>query len=472
MADLTSNALQENLLTLLSYDDKYAPIIRGSVEPHMFGGLYNEIIVRIYTYIDKEGVPPKDHLPDLLEDKLTGKKKREVHLYEDIIYNVKELSEGINAEYVMGQLENFVRRQSLKLIAIDLAKELQKDTEASLEEADRLISNARIATLKVFEPGTNLANVKDVLRFLDMQIQSFPLGIHELDIRGIGPVPKELLLLIAPSKKGKSWWLIFLGKMALVHNYKVSHVTLEMSEERVTMRYMQTFFALSKRDKDIKNRVRFKRNKRNRIKDFEYFTAKANLSLTDPKITKKLTKLIKKWGKKVLKNIYIKEFPTSTLSVSQLKAYLDNLAITKKFHPDLLIIDYPDLMKLDSANLRLELDQIFKELRGIAVERNIAVAVVSQSHRSAEKIKQVGADNVAEAYSKIAHADCIITYSQTDDEKTYGLARLFVAGSRNDEDKFTIVISQNYAMGQFAIDSTMQTRDYWELLEGTTKEEG
>ena len=470
MADLASNALQENLLTLLSFDDKYAPIIRGSVEPHMFGGLYNEIIVRIYTYIDKHGVPPKDHLPDLLEDKLTGKKKRERHLYEDILVNVKELSEGINAEYVMAQLENFVRRQSLKLIAIDLSKELMKDTEASLEEADRLISGARIATLNVFEPGTNLANKNEALRFLNIENHSYPIGIPDLDLRGLGPTPKELSLYIAPSKRGKSWWLIHLGKMALLHKLRVSHITLEMSEERVSQRYMQTFFAMAKRDEKVRT-TKFKRNKRKRLTDLEYKNVRPKLSMTDPKIGKKLSKLIKKWGSKALKNIYIKQFPTGSLTLTQLKAYLDNLAITKKFHPDLLIIDYPDLMKLDAGNLRLELDQLFKELRGIAVERNIAVAVVSQSHRSAEKIKQVGSGNVAEAYSKIAHADCIITYSQTDDEKIYGLARLFVAGGRNDEDKFTIVISQNYTMGQFAIDSIMQNKNYWELVEGTTKEE-
>jgi len=128
-------------------------------------------------------------------------------------------------------------------------------------------------------------------------------------------------------------------------------------------------------------------------------------------------------------------------------------------------------MSLDSSNLRLELDQLFKELRGIAVKRNIAVAVVSQSHRSAEKIKQVGAGNVAESYSKNFHADCIITYSQTDEELKMGLARLFVAGGRNDEDKFTIVISQNYAMGQFAIDSNLQIGNYWDLVGRASEEE-
>jgi hypothetical protein len=122
------------------------------------------------------------------------------------------------------------------------------------------------------------------------------------------------------------------------------------------------------------------------------------------------------------------------------------------------------LMKLDRENFRLDLDQTFKELRGIAVSRNLALACVSQSHRSAAKSKQVGVENVAEAYSKIAHSDTVITYTQTAAEQKLGLARLFVAAGRNDEDRFTIVISQSYSTGQFVVYSTRMIGTYWEHL--------
>jgi replicative DNA helicase len=147
-----------------------------------------------------------------------------------------------------------------------------------------------------------------------------------------------------------------------------------------------------------------------------------------------------------------------------LRSYLDNLEQTEKFVPDLLIVDYPDLMKIDKDNFRLALDEIFKELRGIAVSRNIALAAVSQSHRSAAKAKQVGMDNVAEAYSKIAHSDIVLTYTQTIQEQKLGLARLFVAKGRNDGDKFVVYISQAYTTGQFVIDSAVAKGTYWQNL--------
>src|ERR1700743_2587812 len=102
-------------------------------------------------------------------------------------------------------------------------------------------------------------------------------------------------------------------------------------------------------------------------------------------------------------------------------------------------------MKVDKNNLRLSIDEIYKEIRGLGIMRNMAIAVVTQSHRAAAKSKHVGSENVDETYSKWAHSDCIITYNQTDAERKLNLARLFVAGGRNDEDQVTIIVSQNYA---------------------------
>jgi hypothetical protein len=186
--------------------------------------------------------------------------------------------------------------------------------------------------------------------------------------------------------------------------------------------------------------------------------------MDDPHIRKKLERRIDRWSTRLLDNIIIKEFPSGHLTVLQLRVYLDNLETSEKFVPDLLIVDYPDLLKLDKDNYRLDLDEAFKELRGLAVSRNIALAAVSQSHRSAAKAKQVGVENVAEAYSKIAHSDVVLTYTQTPAENKLGLARLHVAAGRNDKDKFTVVISQAYNTGQFIVDSSLMKGTYWQNL--------
>ena len=452
--------LQENLLVILSYDDERCKIIRGVIPIEMFGGPYKLVAARIYDYIDRFKKAPKDHIADLLADKLEGKTARENELYEDIIGSIHEASAGVNAEYVMSQLETFTRRQALRTVAIDLAKALQRDTDDALDEADKLIHSARHTALTLFDPGTRLSDKNKALDFLDISTNCFPTGIHELDKRGFGPTRKEMWLFMGDAKAGKTWALMQVAKMALMSRVKVLHISLEMSEARSAQRYFQALFAMSKRNEKFTG-VKFRKDKLGRIEGFDDYEVQPKLSLDDPNIRKKLEKRIDKWGTRLLDNIIVKQFPTGHLTVPQLRGYMDNLETAERFVPDLLIVDYPDLMKIDKNNFRLDLDGIYKELRGIAVERNLALAIVSQTHRAASKAKKVRADNAAEAYSKVAHADCIITYSQTDAEKKLGLARLSVVGGRNDQDGITVVISQQYGMGNFVVDSTLMIGNYW-----------
>jgi len=461
-------ALQENLIVLLAYDDERAAIIRGLVEPQLFGGIHRTITARLYDYIDKFKKAPKDHLPDILMDKLEAENKREASLYQDTIESIHAAKDGINAIYVMSQLELFIKRQALRVASNELVKALQKDTEESLEEAETIIHGINTKQLSVFDPGTRLSDKTRALNFLDRKDSCFPTGIPELDKRGFGPTRKELWLFIANTKAGKSWLLIHLAKIALMHRLKICHISLEMTEDQCSQRYYQTLFSIAKR-KDQLPGVKFEKDKLGRIAGFENVKITPTLSLDDPKIREKIEKRIDKWSK--LDNIIIKAFPSGTLTMNHLRAYLDNLETSERFVPDLVILDYPDLMKLDADNMRLAIDQVYKEFRGIMGARNMAGAVVSQSHRAAAKSKLVGADNVAEAYSKIAHADTVITYTQTPHEHKLGLARLFVAAGRNDQDKIEIVISQQYGSGIFALDSCLKVGTYWENVRADTGED-
>lgn len=455
--------LQENLLTLLAVSEQHALLIRNTVDVGLFGAHYKIIAARIYDYIDKYKTPPKGHLADILEDKLNSDNKHEATLYVDVITSIHEASETINTEYVMAQLETFVRRQSLRSIAVDLVKALQRDSEESLEEAEALIGSAQHQSLNLFDPGTRLSDKDKALQFLERDKHSFPIGIPELDRRGLGPTRKEVWLFIANAKRGKTWSLIQISKMALMQRLKVSHVTLEVSEEITTQRYFQAMFAMAKRPGLLKT-TKFEKDELGRITGFENKNITPVFTMADDDVREKLETRIDMWKDRLLKNIIIKQFPTGALTVPKLKAYLDSLESTQQFVPDLLVVDYPDLMKLDASNYRLSLDAVYKDLRGMAIERNVALAIVSQSHRGAARATTVDADNVAEAYSKIAHADTVITYSQTKAEQQLGLARLYVAAARNDQDKFTVVISQQYGIGNFVVDSCLMTGNYFENL--------
>ena len=454
--------LQQDVLVLCAFDDVRAPIIRGVASLDLFGGPYRVIIECVYNYIDRFKRAPGLHLPNLITHKLEGPNTSEATLYSGVLDQIHDAKDRMQAEYVMSQLENFIQQRSLIQTAVKISQALNRNTEASLEEAKQLLASANHVTLSVFDPGTYLSDKSRALAFLDLPTASLPTGIPDLDKRGFGPTKRELFLGIANAKAGKTWLLIHLAKMAMLSRMRVLHLSLEMSESRSAGRYYQTLFGMAKRGEKLPVH-RFKLTPDDKIAGFELREITPKIVQEHPEVRKLLERKIEQWTYRGLNNILIKEFPTGQLTIRQLTAYLDNLHASENFLPDVMIVDYPDLMKIGKKDYRLSLDELYKDLRGLAVARNMAVVAVSQSHRGAAKAKQVGIHNVAEAYSKIAHADVIITYSQTDQEKKMGLGRLHVTG-RNDSDGFSVVITQQYGIGSFVIDSHLMSSGYFGLF--------
>jgi hypothetical protein len=58
---------------------------------------------------------------------------------------------------------------------------------------------------------------------------------------------------------------------------------------------------------------------------------------------------------------------------------------------------------------------------------------------------------MAEDYSKAATSDIVLCYVQTDEEKSRGLGRVYVAKNRDDESGQYLLITQAYGIGQFAL---------------------
>jgi replicative DNA helicase len=137
-----------------------------------------------------------------------------------------------------------------------------------------------------------------------------------------------------------------------------------------------------------------------------------------------------------------------------------------------LIIDYADLMAIDPKNLRIDTGRLCKELRGLAVEYNLALITASQANRVGDGVKILTRNHLAEDYSKVAIADNLITLNQTKEEYQMGLMRLYVDKGRNDRHGDQILLAQNYDMGQFCLDSVRINQDYWPMMEDYAQEFG
>lgn len=450
--------LQENILTLVCFDDQAAPIIRGSIEVENFDNAqYQKIISRAYDYIDEYGEAPKTHLPDILEDLIENKDDKRAELYAKVVENIYEsFNEGVNRNYVIKSLSEFTRAQTIKAGLLNAVKEAKAN---NIAEAELIIEKALNSRQISFQKGLMLGD-SNSLDFLDQEDNWIRIGIDCFDERGICPAPKELMTLMAPSGRGKTWFMIHIGKMAMMQGKKVLHITLEMSEQKTMQRYVQSLFSVSKREAEFEV-ASFVRDGEGRLDDFDFQTVKDRPHFRTKGIKDILKKKVRKFHRR--KNFIIKEFPTGSLTCKELEAYLEMLERHEKFVPDIIIVDYADLFKMNGTDKRVATGEVYKELRGIGVKRNCAIVTASQSNREGENVKLIDLTHLAEDYSKAAISDNIITYNQTDAERDLGMARLFVAKGRNDEAFMQVLVSQQYGMGQFALDNIRLGSDasYW-----------
>jgi replicative DNA helicase len=144
--------------------------------------------------------------------------------------------------------------------------------------------------------------------------------------------------------------------------------------------------------------------------------------------------------------LVIKEFPTKRMSVTGLRAFLNQLKNYQDFTPDVLIIDYLELMKTDKDAAEYQAqERLAQELRGIASESGILVWTATQTNREGKKVNIITDAELADSYGKIRVCDLVFSINQTEQEFDGGTARLFLMKSRNGRARFVVPVAVDYS---------------------------
>lgn len=491
-----SSTMYENLLVMLVYNNEVAPKIMNVFDLDYFTDpCYRAIATEAVAYYKRWGKVPERHIVELFDSQINGKDDRIRKQYLNTILYLHANKDKVHPEYVLSKLEDYVNTELLTMTSYKIASAVR---DKNMDEAFSAIKNCSKKRLEAFNEGTRLSDVEKVLDTLRKNELYVPTGIKELNHLGICPTPGELFVFTSLTNKGKTWFLMHLARNAFHHKllngeyHNILHVSLEMSEGRLQQRYMQTFFGASKRVLEKRFRSIFEdkhsgefvfepeiidilskpeEEQINYQPDFT-FDGHGKLRAKYPELEqeaflrKVITEKIKgipmpmkedgSYGFRVAglphDNLIIKEFATGSLTMESLHNYLDDLAETG-FIPDIMFVDYPDLMRLDTKYLRFELARVYRELRGIAIERHLGMVVPCQSNKAGDTAKIITARNMGEAWDKITGTDNHITYNQTIEELKIGRARLYVDKCRNDQVGDTIMIQQEYSTGQFCTNS-------------------
>jgi replicative DNA helicase len=457
MADTLNASLQENLITLLCYDNEQGKVVANMINIELMEGDYRMIAERAVDYWRKYEAAPADHTADMFGDILGDKHNRRGNTIRRMLRNMIALSESVNTKYVMDQLRNHNRVQRFKAAIVESAEKINNIEALALPEIEELWDKLLRQREIDFSAGMRLNEISKVIARLAQMDSEFSTGVKELDKRHIVPQRGKLFLFGGAAGRGKTWFLVQCGKRALMDRKKVVHISCEIDEEEVVGRYYQSIFSIAKRREKIEI-TELERD----MEEFTGFTRtehKAVYALDEPMAEWELQNHWEHMGAKG-KNLIVKRFKPNELTIGAIAAYLDTLETTEGFIPDMMIFDYLGLMKKDVKNIRGSMSMNCEDLRGLCIERNMAGVTAHQLSKAGELAVMAKGTHLAEDWSIMGTCDIVVTYSCTDLEFDYGLGRCFVSKARSDRDRFQVLITQAYAVGQFCLDSMYFPRDY------------
>lgn len=229
-----------------------------------------------------------------------------------------------------------------------------------------------------------------------------------------GLAPGELGIIIAPAGAGKSWVLSALGANALIAGKTVVHYTLELNKIYTARRYDSIITGLNN----------------------------SNLLLHKDKVEDKV--------KNLKGTLIVEQFAAKTASILTMKSHIDR-CIGQSNTPDLIIVDYADLLKGHNKELRFELKQIYEGLRSLSAEYNCPIWTASQTNRSSLDSEIIEADKISEDYSKIAIGDFIMSLSRRAEDKVLGIGRFHVIKNRFGADGVTFPTKFDASNGNIEI---------------------
>lgn len=390
---------QQKLIHAILIDRQFAEQIIEIIDFNSVDIKHHRDILQIIKdyYVKYNHIPSIDVLQTLIVDVPDEISKKQLKLFVDSFKNniLKEKFEDI--EFVKDKSLDFCRKQNLKVALLKAAEMI------NYSKYDEIIEVIKKSVLLGFDKNIGLEyfnhdSFNDRMKI--SAIKSIPTPwepINRIMNNGGGFAAKELHVFLACVTRGKSHLLVQSGISAIKGGYKVAHYTLELSEQKTALRYDSNF---------------------------------SDIAFDDLK--KYPDQVWERINKYAQNRLIIKEYPTKQASCGTIRNHLAKMKL-QGFIPDMIIVDYADLMKpaLSKKDKRFELESIYEDLRGIAVDFDVPVLTASQATREAADADIITMESIAEAYLKAAVSDTIISLSRTISDIAHGMGRFYIPKNRS-----------------------------------------
>jgi len=401
-------SFQIKVLAAMFTDRSFLQQIADIIQPEYFESDANSWVLDIILDHFREYKTPPSK--DVLKVKITG-------ITDDvfktaILEQLKDIfryMESDDLTFVKDEILKFCKNQEIKRAIMDSVNLLQ------MGNYDEIKSKIDSAMKAGADTDIGHEYKKEVVaRYTNAARDTIRTGWDVIDDLMDGGLGKgELGVVMAPAGIGKSWLLINIGANAIKQGKTVIHYTLELNDTYVGQRYDSVITGI----------------------------AAQNLKNYTDDIEEKLETLAGE--------LIIKYYPTKSTGIMGIKAHIEKTVMLGN-NPDLVIVDYGDLLKVNTKKDKHEaLEELYEEMRGMAGEYEIPVWTASQAGRAALEMDIIEADKIASSYGKVMVADFLMSLARKVEDKLSGTGRGHVIKNRFGPDGITLPSKINTNNGQF-----------------------
>ena len=404
---------QNKVLAVLIKDRTFLQQIHDIIEPSYFSSESAQWITStVLKYFAQYKTPPTLEALKVYLDEI------DVDLLKTtVLENLKEViryTDSTDLDFTKDRTLEFCKNQKIKAAILESVQLLQvgryDEIKVAIDEAMKAGSDRNVG----HEYLEDIAS-----RFVENKRNTIPTPwdvINEVMDGGLGS--GEMGVFVAPAGIGKSMALVNIAAGAVKAGMNVVYYTLELAETYVGARFDSHYTGIPSQD----------------------------LKFHQEEVIQKLEKLKGR--------LIIKQYPTKTATVTMLAAHLDK-CVMQGFNPDLVIVDYADLLRDTSSKGAVRNDimlgNIYEDLRGMAGTYQIPIYTASQANRSALEEDIIEADKIAESYSKVMVADFVVSLSRKVADKISGTGRWHIIKNRFGPDGLTFPSKMNMAVSRIDI---------------------
>jgi replicative DNA helicase len=439
MASKFDDAFQEQLAAFYLRDDVFVQSVGSLVEPDYFENETLAALVAVQReYLNRyNACCTLKTFVQVLQRMIAAKRVKIADMNEaKRLLGVIHKDPLKDRQFVIDTIAEFARKQALGNSTMVLVEALDKDDTNAIDKALVVMEEAKQVGAADTTPAMDFKQTrqerltKRALRAAGTYTNSgITTGSKELDEkltphRGWGR--KELTILMAPPKGGKTAGMIHFGKAAAEDGKNVFYASCEVSEEIIGDRLDANISGIPLRELE--------------------------------KRADEVDKAVEAWENKPgVGRLIVQAFPIRTLKVSELTRILKRYE-AQGITFDLVIVDYLGIMKPEhhyGDNTRFGLAEIGQDLRALATIFNCAVLTAYQTNREGTKKAQrnvADGTDAAEDYEAVRTADALITINADEDMKQHGEVLLYFSEMRNAESGIRLRFGQDLSCMRFIED--------------------